>query len=146
MTDWDTMYRFRAAMMSGMQININSTKLGVVRNTLIEQYYTCRELMTGDYYILQQGFDKEIETKDACYEFYVADQGKGYLMAFRPENCKTESNSYRLRGLDATATYELEVADTGDKLTMTGEQLMTDGLKVKYPRANLSLLIYLNKI
>ena len=145
-TAWDTIYRFRAAMMSGMQINIDSTKLGVVRNTLIEQYYTCRDFMTGDYYILQQGFDKEIDTKDACYEFYMADQGKGYLMAFRPENCKTESNSYRLKGLDATATYELEVADTGDKLTMTGEQLMTDGLKVTYPRANLSLLIYINKI
>lgn len=142
----DITYAFRTTMHSGISINSTNAVNSTIKGALFDQYYTCRELMTGDFYILDQGFGSEIETKDACYEFYKADEGKGYLVAFRPEHCATESASYRLKGLDAASSYELEVVDAGQKIVMTGEELMTDGLKLTYPRANISFLIYINKV
>jgi hypothetical protein len=83
---------------------------------------------------------------DACYEFYDAEQGKGYIAAYRPRQCDTTETSYRLKGLDASATYKLTVTETGDSITLTGEELMTGGVKVKYPRSEFALIIHLDKI
>ena len=140
----NTTYAFRADMNSGMQLDSTKAMNSWVQ-TLTSQYFTCRELMSGDYYILAGGKGAGIETEDACYEFYKPEKGKGYLVAFRPENCTTESATYKLKGLDARATYELKFVDANETLTMTGEQLMTEGLSVTYSQANLSLLVYINK-
>ena len=51
-----------------------------------------------------------------------------------------------LKWLDANATYELKLVETGETLTMTGQELMTDGIKLNYPKSNFSMLIYFNKV
>ena len=141
----DTDYNFRCSMMGGMQLNTSVATKSRIQD-LIDEYYYCRELQDGDYYMLAYGKDDKMEYKDACYEFYESESGKGYLVAFRPENCTVESASYRLKGLEQDATYEITVTDNGEELLLTGEELMTDGLKINYPRSNLSILIYINKV
>lgn len=139
----DQAYAFRSAMFSGVQIGT-----GRIANLqkLIPEYYYCRELMDADFYPIACSKDEGMNFDDACYEFYDAEQGKGFITAFRPKQCDTTEASYRLKGLDANATYKLTVTDSGDEITLTGEELMTGGLKIKYPRAEFSLLIYLDKM
>ncbi len=145
-TNTNTKYAFRGDMNSGMTLVSVIAKNSLVKNTLLEQYFDCRELMNGDYYILASGKNDTVNTEDACYEFYKEEQEKGYLLAFRPEQCTTESETYKLKGLDAKATYEIEWVDSGVTETYTGQQLMENGLTVHYPNAYSALLIYINKI
>ena len=81
-----------------------------------------------------------------CYEYYLSEEGRGYIMAFCPSSCKISNATYYLKGLDANATYKLELVETGETLTMTGQELMTDGLKLNYPKSNFSMLIYFSQI
>lgn len=140
-----TAYNWRSVMSSGLMIRDSLGDMKMYEE-VAEQYFAMREMMCGDYYMLSYGLDSMVEKVDACYQYYLEDEGRGFLMCFRPERCDTESNSYRMKGLDPQATYEFTVYDTGDKLTMTGEQLMNQGIKITYHQSNSSLLIYYNKI
>ncbi len=140
-----TAYNWRSVMSSGLMIRESLGDMKMYEE-VADQYFTMREMMSGDYYMLAYGLDGMMEKADACYQYYLEEEGRGFLMCFRPEKCDTEFKSYRMKGLDLAATYEFTVYDTGDKLTMTGEQLMNQGIKITYHRPNSSLLIYYNKI
>lgn len=102
------------------------------RQASINQYFECREWMNGDYYILAAGKGDEIGTKDACYEFYKEEVGKGYLMAFRPADCASELATYYLKGLDPDAAYQIRCVDKGVTWTGTGREFMENGLTLEY--------------
>ncbi len=138
-------YTFRSSMSSAMFMPAHFSDLSAI-NRLTAEYLDCREMMAGDFYRIKHPFGAEINTEDACYEFYLEEEGRGFVLAFRPSGCSTTENTYKLKGLDASATYELTLVDTEQTLTMTGEQLMTRGLNLKYPKSNFSMLIYFNKI
>ncbi len=111
-----------------------------------EEFEVTREMMRGDYYILASGVDEAYDKVLAVYEFFLPEEERGMLMAFRPANCAVEDGIFLLKGLDPAATYELTLADNGQKLTLSGEKLMTTGLALDFPSPNLSLIIYINKI
>lgn len=111
----------------------------------IEEYMVCREMMNGDYYILAQGTGGNYDNLNACYEYYVPEEGRGFLMAFRPEKSMVAKQAFVLRGLDADATYLVEVTDNGETMEVDGETLMTDGLTLTFNEARMSLLIYITK-
>lgn len=113
---------------------------------MMEEFAVTREMMTGDYYILASGQDESYDTVNAVYEFFLPEQNKGMLMAFRPSNCAEESGLFVLKGLDADTTYQLTLVDNGQTLTMTGEKLMTTGLALNFPTPNLSLVIYIDPV
>lgn len=140
-----TAYNWRSMMSSGMVVRNAISDMDML-NTLFDQYFTCREMMTGDYYMLSYGVGGDVEKVNACYQYYLEEEGRGYLMAFCPQSGTLGSQSFRMKGLDPEATYEFEVTDTGDKLTATGEQLMNQGLEITFMRKESSFLIYYNKI
>jgi len=111
-----------------------------------EEFEVTREMMRGDYYILASGVDEAYDKVLAVYEFFLPEEERGMLMAFRPANCIEQDGTFILKGLDPAATYELTLADNGQKLTLSGEKLMTTGLALDFPAPNLSLIIYINKI
>ncbi len=137
-------YAWRCAQVSGMVFGHGSIRVNAMI-TLTEQYQRCRELMTGDYYILAAGQDNDYTLKNAIYEFYVADKGEGYLMAFRPSGSKDERQTVALKGLDPGATYLLENADTGESTTATGTALMENGLTLTLAETKISTLIFITK-
>jgi hypothetical protein len=120
-----------------------------------------RELMLGDYYILQQGLHEGLtygsywkeadaskdytDATDAAYEFYREDLGKGYLVTFRPSYSTKTSQIYKLKGLDAHAEYLVEDADTGETSLHSGRYLMEVGIKVVSPTVRTSHMIYFTK-
>ncbi len=139
-----TTYTFRSLFASGFGNFIISDPSWYAQ--MMEQFEVTREMMTGDYYILASGVDEAYDKVLAVYEFFLPEEDRGMLMAFRPANCTEESGVFVLKGLDPAATYELELVDNGQKLTMTGEKLMTTGLALNFPSSNLSLIIYINQI
>lgn len=137
-------YGFRSIFSSGFSFFTASDPLWY--KEMMKEFAVTREMMyKGDYYILASGVSEAYDTVLAVYEFYIPEEGRGMIEAFRPENCNKESGVFVLKGLDPSATYELEVVDNGQKLTMTGEKLMTTGLAIEFPSPNLSLMIYINK-
>ena len=139
------LYNMRSYLSAGAQLSATHDTNASVRQA-VDEFYICREMMSGDYYVLSAPEADKVLTEDAAYEFYLPQEGRGYVIAFEPAKGKVEEVVYKLKGLDPQATYELKVADTGDTLTRTGEQLMSDGIGLRYPDSAISLLIYFNKI
>ena len=138
-----TEYGFRAYMASGATMGTFSDQ-GFAKKMIDEMLYN-REYMLHDFYILQQGYGADTNNKNAGYEYYIPEQGRGYLVCFRPTGSGTEYTNFYLEDLEADATYVVRNADTEETHEFTGEQLMTNGLKVYFPRTGVSHMIYFDK-
>lgn len=64
-----------------------------------------------------------------AWQYHSPQSGKGVVQAFRREECPVVSAKFKLHGLEAAAKYEVENLD-GGKQTMTGRELMEEGLEV----------------
>jgi len=75
---------------------------------------------------------------------YVDQQaGSGVLFAFRGQNAE-EDHSFKLRGLDAAARYQLTFEDgSSPPVTLTGAELQENGLRVRLPETESSELVFL---
>ena len=71
---------------------------------------------------------------------------KGAIMLWKPAAAPSNSQTVYLRGLNASATYKLSFTDRPDQgCTMTGKQLMEEGLTVIIPEKVGSEIIYITK-
>ena len=157
-----TEYGFRSFMGSGATMGRFNNK--AFANKMIGEMVNNRELMLGDYYILQQGLHEGLvddatnhwwmeadaskdytDATDAAYEFYREDLGKGYLVTFRPNYSTKTSQVHKLKGLDAHAMYLVEDADSGETSLHSGRYLMEVGIKVVSPTVRTSHMIYFTK-
>ena len=155
-------YGFRSYMASGATMGRFGDKTWA--DKMIGEMVYNRELMLGDYYILQQGLHEGLvddtsngwwmesdasrdytDTTDAAYEFYREDLGEGYLVTFRPNHSTETYQIYKLKGLDAHAQYEVRDADTGETSVRSGRYLMETGIKVVSPKTRTSHMIYFTK-
>lgn len=139
-----TNYHFRSLASAGMTVWGANDFLWL--RSMVEQYNSYRDMMLGDYYLLSIGRDREYNSVNCVYEYYLPEEGRGYLMAFRPARSRTDRDTYLLKGLDAQAQYKFTVVDTDETFTLSGEQLMTGGLGLSFPVAELSHLILFEKV
>lgn len=70
-----------------------------------------------------------------AWQYDDSSKGKGIIQAFRRPEAKAASLLVRLHGLISKSTYELTDLDTGTKVQMSGEELMTKGLEIKLSEA-----------
>ena len=66
-------------------------------------------------------------------------------MAFCPVASSVYKETFNLRGLEKDAVYLVEITDTDESFTLTGKQLMEDGLNIDFKEAKQSRLIYITK-
>jgi|GEM_PF-516362 len=157
-----TEYGFRSTMASGITMSALPSK--AYADKMINELLHNRDMMLGDYYILQQGLHEGLTfdaaanrwvesdaTKDytnvtnAAYEFYLEDEGRGYVVAFRPTYSNDDRDTVLLKGLDRHADYTVTDADTGETATYTGRYLMEQGLDLRFPDIRTSHMIYFTK-
>ncbi len=161
-----TEYTFRSTMATG--ITMGALENATFANKMLKELRDNREMMLGDYYILQQGLHESLKwdkcsfhgvecwiendpTKDytnstnAAYEYYLEDEGKGYVVAFRPTYSDDARDTVQLKGLDRHADYLVVDADTGETATYTGRYLMEQGLELRFPDIRTSRMIYFTK-
>ncbi len=101
--------------------------------TMLRAYTECRRIapimLDGDYYPLTPyslAHDQWI-----AWQFNRPEQCDGVVQAFRRPACAEASQTYRLRGLDPGAVYELENFDADGSAKMRGSDLMEKGLTVE---------------
>jgi len=110
--------------------------------TQVEQLKRVRPYYYGDYYPLLPcsantdcsagpGDERSAAFEWAAWQFNRPEEGDGMVEAFRREKSDDASKDLRLRGLDATATYEVTDLDAAAPQTVTGKDLMQQGLHVE---------------
>ena len=140
----DTVYKYRSQMSSHTKISPSYSQAALY-NRMYEEYLRCRELNTGDYYIISQGTASQYMSVNAVYEYYRPETGEGYIAAFRPLNSAKAQQPIKLKGLEKEATYLVEVSDSGETAQYTGEELMSGGFGVTIEEQNTSVIIFITK-
>lgn len=103
-------------------------------------YLRARPLFLGDYYPLTEA---NADLKQwAVFQMHRPDLGEGFVLALRRRDAPWTGAQFRLRGLDADSSYELENADTGATMQISGRRLGESGLAVKLPRTESSALFF----
>jgi alpha-galactosidase len=86
-------------------------------------------MLEGDYYPLTRYSLKPDQWM--AWQFNRPEQGDGVVQAFRRGQCEPAAQTYRLRGLDPSATYELTNFDVPGTSVASGKELMEQGLKIE---------------
>ena len=137
-------YGFRAFMASGCTGGVIHQDRTFAKKMFDELLHN-REYMLHDFYIITQGYGSDTNYKNAGYEYHIPEEGRGYLVCFRPSGSGEQFTVFKLRGLEADATYVIRNADNGETHEFTGKQLMEQGMQVEFPRAGVSHMIYFDK-
>ncbi len=140
-------YTFRCSMTAGNIVctdNHAASAPGrddeVLRTVAI--YKKLRPYMLGDFYPLYSFTSSEADFYG--YQFDRADQHRGYALILRRKECKQNTTTIALHGIDPTGTYRISFEDTKDTMKLTGKQLMQ--LEVTIAEAPGSSILYYTRI
>ncbi len=99
-----------------------------------------RELMGGNYYPLDFGsFDND---KMHAMEFITEDALSGTALIYKRANVKDTEYTVKLNGLIPSKTYKIYDVDKPDTIhTLTGEELMNDGLNLPLPEGQKAIIL-----
>ncbi len=129
-------YGFRSGYAPGLQLNWGRTPWPPTEDqldygmahTLLDEFLAVRHCFYGDYYPLTP-YSLAPEAWIA-WQFDRPDLGEGLVQAFRRPESDVLTVQHRLRGLVPDARYELSSVDLPETTTMTGRELMEEGLPV----------------
>jgi alpha-galactosidase len=127
-----TVYDYRsslgASLVSGYDVRKRDLDYNLLRK-LEGDFWLTAPFFLEDYYPLtpySQAKDQWI-----AWQFDRPKQGDGMVQAFRREQCEAGTQTYRLRGLEPAAAYELTNFDLAGTTVMSGKDLMDKGLTVE---------------
>lgn len=102
-----------------------------------------RELMAGNYYPLDFGsFDKN---KMHAMQFSSEDALSGCALIYKREKVKDTEYTVKLNGLAASAAYDIYDIDNPEKVyTLSGGELMTDGITITLPEGEKAIILMFN--
>jgi alpha-galactosidase len=139
-------YEFRSSMSSAMvtawDIN-NSNFQGQQAQKDIEDFKRLRPYFYEDYYPLT-GY-KTGDNAWMAYQLNRVKSNDGVVFAFRRPDCRNETITIKLQGLDSKTSYEFFYEDYGIKTKMTGAEIMK-GIDISIPTKPGSLLISYKKL
>jgi hypothetical protein len=99
-----------------------------------------RELMGGNYYPLDFGsFDNN---KILAMQFSTEDALSGTALIYKREKVTDKEYTVKLNGLISAKTYKVYDIDKPETIyTLTGEELMTDGLTHSLPEGQKAIIL-----
>lgn len=106
-------------------------------------YHEQRELMAGNYYPLDFGsYDKN---KMHAMQFSSDDALSGTALIYKRANVMKTEYTVKLNGLVTSATYDVYDIDNPEKVyTLTGDELMTDGITIALPEGEKAIILMYN--
>ncbi|MCU1305103.1 MAG: hypothetical protein JWQ87_5387 [Candidatus Sulfotelmatobacter sp.] len=124
---------------------------------MVAQLKLTRPYYYGDYYPLlpcSQNSDCATDPSKersaafewAAWQFNRPEEGDGMLQAFRRDESDQMEGNLRLRGLDPTATYEVTDLDAKAPRTISGRDLMQQGLGVQIKEKRAAVIVIYKKI
>jgi alpha-galactosidase len=133
---------YAPAVVLGYDLRNKDTDTARLR-TLTEQWRSIVPLFTGDFYLLTPySID---ENQWYGWQFTATDGKQGCLQLFRRSECIDSAHTFKLKGLDAGAQYELKDFDSTTPITMTGKDLMNQGLPITIPSKPGAVVIVFSK-
>ncbi len=106
-------------------------------------YHEQRELMAGNYYPLDFGsFDNN---KILAMQYSVEDGLSGTALVYKRVNVKDDEYTVKLNGLVSSETYDVYDIDSPENVyTLTGEELMNEGLTLDLPDGEKAIILMYN--
>jgi alpha-galactosidase len=125
--------------------------------SMVAQLKLVRPYYYGDYYPLLPCSANSDCTTDpsrelsaafewAAWQFNRPDQKDGIVQAFRRDKDEEPAKNFRLRGLDPAATYEVTDLDAKTPATVSGKDLMQQGLHVEIKEKRGAAIVMYKKI
>ena len=136
-------YDYRSCLTAGMALGWDPTAADFDSNEArkrLEESRLIRPLFYGDFYPLTQ-YDTAADVWCA-YQLNRPDLRQGAVLVFRRKASPYLSARFRLRHLQDDVTYALRNIDTGTVLTLTGKQLMEEGIEVDLSDAPSSYILH----
>lgn len=124
---------------------------------MVAQLKRVRPYYYGDYYPILPCSDNSDCTADpnkersaafvwAAWQFNRPEQGDGMVQAFRRDKDDEPSKKFLLRGLDGAANYEITDLDAQKPTTISGRELMQQGLPVEIKAEREAAIIIYKKV
>ncbi len=125
--------------------------------TMVSQLKLVRPYYYGDYYPLlpcSENSDCATDPRQersaafewAAWQFNRPEEGDGMVQAFRRDQSDQPSQNLPLRGLDPAATYEIHNLDTTTRTTVSGRDLLQQGLHVEIKEKRGAVILLYKKI
>jgi alpha-galactosidase len=125
--------------------------------TQVELLKQVRPYFYGDYYPLlpcsseincDAGAGKEHSAafEWAAWQFHRPEEGDGMVQSFRREQNTQSAKEVLLRGLDATANYEVTNPDAGTATIISGKDLMQKGLHIEITAQPGAAILFYRKV
>lgn len=109
----------------------------------LAEYKRVRPYFSCDFYpLVQPSLDDSSWT---AWQYDRPEQEDGIVLVFRRQDSPFASAALALRGLCRDCQYELEDADSGERFTVSGAELLSDGLNIHIPNARESKLYFYSK-
>jgi alpha-galactosidase len=127
-------YVFRSAWGSQVNLGWDMRRTDLDYNWMrlgISQWRGVADNYFGDYYPLTS-YDPSDHAWMA-WQFDRSDVGQGLVQAFRRANSLADSEHLELHGLNPDARYEIRNIDKPGVQTLTGRELMQNGLQISMP-------------
>lgn len=137
-------YIFRGCMGLNTTLSCDARRKDInwdLLRKLTREWQQVADCFYGDYYPLTRySLDNDVWM---AWQFDRPETGDGMVQAFRREQSNYEVARLPLRGLAPTAKYEITDLDHGRRGTMTGKELMENGLPVEIKaKPGAALIIY----
>jgi alpha-galactosidase len=135
-------YTFRSqmtpAIVTTWDLRRNDLDVSMIRS-LVEQWRTIAGDYLGDFFPLTSySLEKDVW---AAMQFGQPDASHGFMVAYRRSGSLYEKAVFKLRGLKPDRTYEIINVDATEKLTKSGQDLMTVGVSIELKHAPESSLV-----
>ncbi len=143
-------YSFRSALGPGMVViwttraleeKVDFPERLPVARELLAELWRVRPYFYGDFFPL---LPFSLSAKAwAAWQFHRADMGEGLVLALRRPQSDQSRLESPLRGLDPSARYELQNADTGEVAVASGSELLEKGVCIDIAeRPGSALVLY----
>jgi len=144
-------YNFRSAMCTGVQFSMFAYERIPIdakwpydwHRKMLADLRRAIPYYLGDYYPLTVCTTSAHEWM--AYQMHREDLNEGFVLAFRREKSPFVTADFILQALNEKASYIFEDADTGQKQTLSGETLKTQGLRITMETPRSAKLLFYRK-
>ncbi len=120
-------------------------ELKLVRPYYYGDYYPLLPCSANSDCTLGSGTERSAAFEWAAWQFNRPEQGDGIVQCFRREQNEETTKDLRLRGLDPAATYEVTDLDMKTPRTVSGRDLMQQGLHVALKEQRAAAIVIYKK-
>lgn len=108
------------------------------------QHAEVKDCFNGDYFPLTDfNLGKDVW---CCYQLFKPEVGKGFIMAFRRDECPEPTFIAKLGDIEPKSQYRFENFDTKEIIDIAGSELIANGFTITLEQPRSSALIKMTKI